>query len=163
MCTHAAISAHDHDQYVPAQDELVVGVVAERFGESYRVDIGAASLATLSFYAFEGATKRNHPNLPVRDCHADAICMCTSLLRTRGAHAQVGSTVYARISLAHRDLEPELVCVSSSGKANGLGLLTGGTIARVMLSTARRYACPPPGPLSLTCASTACWRPSRCS
>ena len=48
------------------QDESVIGVVRERAGESYRVDIGTSQPATLSMLAFEGATKRNRPNLRVR-------------------------------------------------------------------------------------------------
>ena len=39
------------------------------------------------------------------------------------SHTQVGEVVYARVSRAHRDSEPELSCVDPSGKANGLGPL----------------------------------------
>jgi exosome complex RNA-binding protein Rrp4 len=42
-----------------------VGVVTARLGESYRVDIGSAHSANLDALAFEGATKRNRPNLKV--------------------------------------------------------------------------------------------------
>jgi exosome complex component RRP40 len=52
---------------VPAAQEFVVGVVTARLGEAYRVDIGSAHPATLDFLAFEGASKRNRPNLKVRD------------------------------------------------------------------------------------------------
>lgn len=54
-------------QYVPAAQEFVVGVVTARLGESYRVDIGSAHSANLDALAFEGATKRNRPNLKVRN------------------------------------------------------------------------------------------------
>ena len=43
----------------------MVGVVIARSGENYRVDIGAAHPATLDALAFEGASKRNRPNLKV--------------------------------------------------------------------------------------------------
>ena len=52
-------------QYIPGAQDPVVGVVIARSGESYRVDIGAAHPATLDALAFEGASKRNRPNLKV--------------------------------------------------------------------------------------------------
>lgn len=52
-------------QYVPAPQESVVGVVISRSGENWRVDIGSAHMASLDGLAFEGATKRNRPNLKV--------------------------------------------------------------------------------------------------
>ncbi|KAF5360685.1 hypothetical protein D9756_004865 [Leucocoprinus leucothites] len=50
-------------RYVPAPQESVIGVVVQRQGENYRVDIGSAHSATLDGLAFESATKRNKPNL----------------------------------------------------------------------------------------------------
>lgn len=50
---------------MPAPQEPVVGTVALRAGEGYRVDIGAGQFATLDGLAFEGATKRSKPNLKV--------------------------------------------------------------------------------------------------
>jgi hypothetical protein len=52
-------------QYVPALEDMVIGTVTERHAESYKLDIGAAHPATLSATAFEGATKRNRPNILV--------------------------------------------------------------------------------------------------
>jgi exosome complex component RRP40 len=52
-------------QYIPAPQESVIGVVSQRQGEGYRVDVGSAHSATLDGLAFEGATKRNKPNLKV--------------------------------------------------------------------------------------------------
>lgn len=52
-------------QYVPAVEDMVVGIVRERHGEGFKVDIGSAFLASLSALAFEGATKKNRPNLAV--------------------------------------------------------------------------------------------------
>ncbi|KAL5491986.1 hypothetical protein EMCRGX_G017367 [Ephydatia muelleri] len=45
---------------------------------------------------FEGATKRNKPNL------------------------EIGDVVYARLTKAHRHAEPELSCIAENGKSNGL-------------------------------------------
>ena len=45
--------------------ESVLGVVTQRAGDVYRVDIGASVLASLSYLAFEGATKKNRPNINV--------------------------------------------------------------------------------------------------
>jgi exosome complex RNA-binding protein Rrp4 len=53
-------------QYVVALEDMVIGVVLERVGESYKVDIGAAHNASLPLLAFEGASKKNRPNLVVR-------------------------------------------------------------------------------------------------
>lgn len=36
-----------------------------KYGEYYRVDIGSAHPAILPYLAFEGATRRNRPNLEV--------------------------------------------------------------------------------------------------
>ena len=52
-------------QYVPMKGDRVLGVVTKTTGKSYRVDIGSAMSAFLPELAFEGATKRNRPNLQV--------------------------------------------------------------------------------------------------
>ena len=50
---------------MPAAQEGVIGVVAHKAGEGYRVDIASAHLASLDGLAFEGASKRNRPILKV--------------------------------------------------------------------------------------------------
>jgi exosome complex component RRP40 len=75
-------------RYHAAVDDLVVGVVIEAHAEAYRVDIGASQPALLPALAFEGATKRNKPNLPL------------------------GALVYARVVVCARDVEVELSCTS---------------------------------------------------
>jgi hypothetical protein len=86
-------------------------------GQMFVVDIGGPTYASLPMLAFEGATRRNTPNL------------------------QVGAALYARVVKAHRDIDPELCCTDASGKAAGFGPLNGGYIfecstglARVLLS-----------------------------
>lgn len=75
-------------RYIAAVDEMVVGVVTEKHAEFYRVDIGSTQPAVLPAMAFEGANRRNKPNIPL------------------------GALVYARVSIAHRDIEVELSCTS---------------------------------------------------
>ncbi|KAJ3508910.1 hypothetical protein NLJ89_g5502 [Agrocybe chaxingu] len=101
-------------RYIPAPQEAVIGVVTQRIGEGYRIDIGSAHPASLDGLAFEGATKRNKPNL------------------------KVGSVVYARVSLAHKDMEPELECFDAqTRKAEGFGELKGGFVVRCSLKMCR--------------------------
>lgn len=52
-------------RYTPSPPEPVLGIVTARHAEGYRVDIGASQPASLDALAFEGATKRNKPNLKV--------------------------------------------------------------------------------------------------
>ncbi|ORY31352.1 hypothetical protein BCR39DRAFT_526256 [Naematelia encephala] len=106
-------------RYVPAQKELVLGTIIARHAEGYRVDIGSAQMATLDSLAFEGATKRSKPNL------------------------KVGTLVYARVSLASRDMEPELECVDpATGKAEGFGELKGGVMVNCSLQMCRQLLTP---------------------
>eukprot|EP01126_Amoeba_proteus_P041394 TRINITY_DN444_c0_g1_i4.p1 TRINITY_DN444_c0_g1~~TRINITY_DN444_c0_g1_i4.p1 ORF type:complete len:165 (-),score=26.12 TRINITY_DN444_c0_g1_i4:94-588(-) len=81
---------------------MVVGIITNKLAESWNVDIGCHDTASLSMYSFEGATKKNRPNLPV------------------------GSLVYCRVKVASRDMEPELSCMSVKGKRDGFGPLEGG-------------------------------------
>lgn len=105
-------------RYLPSVGDAVLGVVTDRHSENFDIDIGGPSLALLPVLAFEGASRRNRPNL------------------------QVGTAVYARVAVHHPDRVPELVCTDVSGKAAGFGPLTGGYIfscstglARALLGT----------------------------
>ena len=69
----------------------MVGIIEEKLSEYYRVNIFSGTTAMLGRLSFEGATKRNKPEL------------------------KRGDLIYARVALAHKDLETELTCVSSSG------------------------------------------------
>ncbi|KAF7365106.1 Exosome complex component rrp40 [Mycena venus] len=102
-------------RYVPAAQESVIGVIIQKAGEGFRVDIGSAQPASLDGLAFEGATKRNKPNL------------------------KIGTLVYARVSLAHKDMEPELECFDAqTRKAEGFGDLKGGFLVRCSLAMCRQ-------------------------
>ena len=81
-------------RYIPAVGDSVVGRVLERHSENFAVDIGGPFPAVLNVLAFEGATRRNRPKLVE------------------------GDLVYARVVLAHRDVDTELSCVDVSGKVN---------------------------------------------
>lgn len=86
-------------RYVPIKGEHVLGIVVAKAGDAFRVDIGAAEYASLSYLAFEGATKKNRPLV------------------------NLGDVVYARLIVASRDMEAELVCVDSYGKRAGMGVI----------------------------------------
>lgn len=52
-------------QYVPAKGESIIGIVTAKSGDIFKVDVGGSEQASLSYLAFEGATKRNRPNVQV--------------------------------------------------------------------------------------------------
>ncbi|KAM9357398.1 exosome complex component RRP40 [Symphorus nematophorus] len=106
-------------RYVPAKGETVIGIVTVKSGDVFKVDFGGSEQASLSYLAFEGATKRNRPNV------------------------QVGDLVFAQFVIANKDMEPELVCVDSSGRANGMGVFGGGGLLfTVSLGLVRRLLAP---------------------
>ncbi|XP_052897381.1 exosome complex component RRP40 [Anopheles moucheti] len=105
-------------RYVPTRGELVIGVVMAKAGDIFRVDIGSCETASLSYMAFEGATKKNRPDV------------------------NVGDIVYARLLIAHTDVEPELVCVDSHGKKGKLGVLHEGFMICCSLNLIRKILNP---------------------
>ena len=58
-------------QYVPVKEERIIGIVTNRGSDSYKVDIGGAIPASLPNLSFEGATKKNKPNIQVE--HSDKL------------------------------------------------------------------------------------------
>ena len=74
--------------YIPETEDVVIGVVVEKHAESYRLEIGTTHPARLNTLAFEGASKRNRPNIAV------------------------GALVYCRVEVADKDIETELTCIS---------------------------------------------------
>ncbi|XP_022228351.2 exosome complex component RRP40 [Drosophila obscura] len=108
-------------RYVPARGDLVLGIIKGKAGDLYRVDIGSADIASISYLAFEAATKKNRPDL------------------------NPGDIIYARVLNASADIEPELVCVNSNGKRGKLGLLADGFFFKCTLNLGRlllRENCP---------------------
>lgn len=88
-------------RYVPSLHDHVLCQITNRGVDSYQVTLLTTfTPATLPALSFEGATKRNKPNL------------------------RVGTLLYAQVVSAHRHLEVELTCVDpTTGKSNGFGEL----------------------------------------
>ncbi|KAI9540938.1 hypothetical protein NQZ68_035679 [Dissostichus eleginoides] len=106
-------------RYVPAKGETIIGIITVKSGDVFKLDFGGSEQASLSYLAFEGATKRNRPNV------------------------QVGDLVFAQFIVANQHMEPELVCVDSAGRANGLGVFgAGGLLFSVSLGLVRRLLRP---------------------
>lgn len=91
----------DGKRYIPALHDRVICQITNRGAESYAVTLlNSFTPASLPALAFEGATKRNKPNL------------------------RVNTLLYAQVSNAQRHTEVELTCVdASTGKSNGFGEL----------------------------------------
>lgn len=127
-------------KYTPQPPEPVLGIIIARHAEGYRVDIGSSQAAALDALAFEGATKRNKPNLKVRTigetplpCAGIASSCRQAILITRDCtrHAQVGTLVYGHLLATPPFSEPEISCVDpSTQKASGFGELAGGFLIR---------------------------------
>lgn len=101
-------------RYIPSKGETVIGHVIQKAGNIFRVDIGSNELAALSYLAFEGATKKNRPDV------------------------NVGDLVFAKLLVAHKDFESELICVDSLGKKQKLGVLREGFVFNCSINLARR-------------------------
>ncbi|GAX75523.1 hypothetical protein CEUSTIGMA_g2966.t1 [Chlamydomonas eustigma] len=110
-------------RYIPCDGDAIIGYITERHAENFVVDINGPFSALLPQLSFEGATKRNRPNL------------------------KAGDVVYARIATASRDMEPVLTCVDAAGRAGGLGHLKEGALASVSTATARKLLSNPPPPV----------------
>lgn len=82
----------------------MIGVVSDRTAEFYRIKFGATGTAQLPVLAFQGASKRNRPELAV------------------------GALVYARVEMAHKDLEPQLTCMAPPGAAVVKDWMTGESV-----------------------------------
>ncbi|KAJ3123455.1 exosome non-catalytic core subunit rrp40 [Nowakowskiella sp. JEL0407] len=109
-------------RYVPVAGEPVIGIVTNtgsKHGEFFRLDIGTAHSANLGFFAFEAVTKKNRPNFTI------------------------GTLVYARISAANKDMDPELDCINpKTGKSDGYGELKSGFMFKCSLGLCRRLLDP---------------------
>lgn len=105
-------------RYVPARGENVIGVVVQKLGDIFRVDVGSSMPAALSYLSFESATKKNRPKVAI------------------------GDIVYAKMLVASKDMEPELVCVDSHGKKGRLGVLEDGFVFKCSLNLIRKILNP---------------------
>ncbi|XP_053165438.1 exosome complex component RRP40 [Hemicordylus capensis] len=106
-------------RYVPVKGDHVIGIMTAKAGDIFKVDVGGSEQASLSYLAFEGATKRNRPNV------------------------QVGDLIYGQLIVANKDMEPEMVCIDSSGRANGMGIIgQDGFLFKVSLGLVRKLLAP---------------------
>jgi len=105
-------------RYIPAIGDFVIGYIMSKIGvDFFRVDIGAAQPAALSYLHFEGATKKNRPNV------------------------KVGDLIFCRVIVDDKNREPEVSCVDNFSKAAGMGLLEGGMKIQVSLNCVRKLTC----------------------
>ncbi|XP_053610218.1 exosome complex component RRP40 [Plodia interpunctella] len=105
-------------RYVPSRGENVIGIVIQKAGDIFRVDVGGSCPASLSYLSFENATKKNRPEV------------------------QIGDVVYAKMLVASKDMEPEIVCVDSTGKKGRMGVLTDGFVFKCSLNLVRKILNP---------------------
>eukprot|EP01038_Epipyxis_sp_PR26KG_P016255 gene16255-22137_t len=78
-------------RYYPRVGDQVIGVIEERGGDFYIMNIFSGTNCILNRLSFEGATKRNKPEL------------------------RKGDIVYARVMIASRGVDTELSCLTLSG------------------------------------------------
>ncbi|XP_063900964.1 putative exosome complex component rrp40 [Zophobas morio] len=105
-------------RYIPALEERVIGIITDRYSDTFKVNIGSSALASLDMYSFEGATKRNKPSL------------------------KKGDLVYGRLITAHKDMEPILSCVDNANKSAGMGGLKEGYLFSCSSNLCRRLLKP---------------------
>jgi exosome complex component RRP40 len=116
----------NHKRYYPAVGDTVVGIIADRNAEFYRVRLHGTTHAQLPVLAFDGATKRNKPNLAI------------------------GTLVFCRVVSVSKHLDPELSCAASSGSTSKdwvtgqsvYGELKEGNLCTISLGHARRLLHP---------------------
>ncbi|NXK72775.1 EXOS3 protein, partial [Amazona guildingii] len=106
-------------RYVPIKGDHAIGIVTAKAGDVFKLDVGGSEQASLSYLAFEGATKRNRPNV------------------------QVGEHIYGQFVVANKDMEPEMVCIDSSGRSSGMGIIgQDGFLFKVSLGLIRKLLAP---------------------
>ncbi len=94
--------------YHPVPNDLVIGIIKHKNSEYYTLDINAPLDATLDSLEFDGATKRNKPNIGI------------------------GGLVYCRLVSYSKYLGAKLSCINKGfNKTNELGELKNGTILYV--------------------------------
>jgi exosome complex component RRP40 len=112
-------------RYFPRVGDKVVGIVEDKGGDFYVVNIFSGTHCILHRLSFEGATKRNKPEL------------------------KRGDLVYAVVQVADRDRETELSCINTAGARKDwssgetvVGPLSQGLLLNVSTGMARRLLRP---------------------
>ncbi len=106
--------------------DQVVGVIEDKTGDFYKVSILSGATCLLSRLAFEGATKRNKPEL------------------------KIGDVIYCRVQLAHKDLDTELTCTANASVSKKewstgesvYGPLHGGVLTKCSIASCRQLLQP---------------------
>jgi len=80
-------------KYIPARDDVVVGIVIAKTSEMYKVDIGAAEFATLPYLAFTNATKKNRPDIKVGNVVSAKVKMATPFMESEISCAEYANSV----------------------------------------------------------------------
>ena len=116
-------------RYYAGIGDTVVGVITDRNAEQYRMQLHGTTLATLPVLAFDGASRRNKPNLAV------------------------GALVFGRVCAVSKYMDAELTC---QGEVLGRALCCAARSCAATPVAARRYAASPPG--SYGARPCFCWR-----
>ena len=104
-------------QYFPVRNDLVIGVVKVRASEHFVVDIGAPLDAILGALEFDGATKRNKPNLQIG---ATVFCRVADYSKHTGGRVSCLNKGYNTANNVVRETD--------EGKGNDMGELKEGLL-----------------------------------
>ena len=69
-------------QYIPQRGDDVLGIVTGKGGDIFKVDVGASENASLSYLGFEGATKKNRPDVQIGDLIFAKLLVANKVLYT---------------------------------------------------------------------------------
>ena len=69
-------------RYFPQHGDKVIGIITQKTGDTWKVDIGGIEKAEIDFMSFENATKKNRPDL------------------------KPGDMIYGMVSVVNKHLEP---------------------------------------------------------
>ena len=134
--THTyAVETPGQKTYMPSTEDVVIGIIVDKGGENYRLDLGSGRSGVLSVLAFDGATKRNRPRL------------------------EVGGLVYCRVLSASKDLEPDLTCESPASRKSWVtgesvfNELKGGMLVECSLSLCEQLLQPDSNEGAAPCSS----------
>ena len=78
-------------RYVPRVDDCVVAIVEDKIGDYYILNLFSGRTAIMSRLAFDGATKRNKPEL------------------------ERGDVTYCRVIAADNERDTEVTCLATHG------------------------------------------------
>lgn len=105
-------------RYAPAVGDTVIGIVTDKTADFYRIKLNSTTAAILPTLAFDGASKRNKPNLAI------------------------GAPVFGRIAACSKFMETELSCqgMKAGGASQGVQTVLG-CMPAVVMSWSRFIVC----------------------